>query len=115
MYYVCLLIACSILLIQYAHPTFLCFACLFVCCASAYPFLHLQQCKTSSYRALSFDKKMYVLSNTIKGTCLGACTPMALWLLYECAHDRWDTRAILVMGHMYACLLYTSPSPRDRG
>lgn len=104
MYYVFLLIALSILLIQYAQPTLLCFLCLFVACGAAYPALHLHMCKTPTYRTLPFEKKMYVLSNTIKGTCLGACTPMALWLLYECFHDRWDTRAILVMGHMYAVL-----------
>lgn len=104
MYHVCLLIAASILLIQYARPTILCFLVLFTCCGTAYPILHVQYCKRPNYRRLSFDKKMYVLSNTIKGTSLAACTPMAMWLLYECMQGRWDTRAILVMGHMYAVL-----------
>ena len=104
MYFVFVLIALSILLVEHGSPTLLSFLGLFVCCAAAYPMLHHQKCKTKGYHELSFERKMFVLSNTIKGTCLGACTPMAVLLLFECSQGRWDTRSILMMDHMYAVL-----------
>lgn len=98
------LFALSVYLVRYTSPTWLSFVLLFAGCALAYPALHLAKFREPRYRALSFSRKMYVVSNTVKGLCLCACSPMALFLLYECSRGSWNTRAILVMGHLYAVL-----------
>ena len=98
------LFALSVVLVRYTSPSILLFAVLCVCCTLAYPALHVYKCRQTPYHALTFSRKTYVLSNTIKGTCLCACSPMALFLLYECFHGIWNTRPILVMGHLYAVL-----------
>lgn len=98
------LFALSVFLIRVASPSFFWFICLFGLCALAYPALHLRWYIDPVYRTLTFDRKIYVISNTIKGSVLCACTPMACMLLYECLHNVWNTRQILVLGHIYAVL-----------
>ena len=98
------LFAVSVFLVRIASPTI--FLALVLCgaCAAAYPMVHLRKFRQPAYRSLPFSRKMYVVSNTIKGTVLCACTPMAVMLLYECLQGIWNTRQILVLGHIYAVL-----------
>lgn len=99
-----LLFAGVVCVLKYATPSMVWFVFLSLLCACAYPVLHLQWFRDPVYRALSFDRKMYVVSNTIKGYTLAVCSPIAVFLLYECLHGVWNTRRILVLGHIYAVL-----------
>ena len=108
------LFACMVCVIKFAAPTVLWFILISAACASAYPVLHLTWFHDPSYRALTFERKIYVVSNSIKGYTLGVCSPIALFLLYECLHGIWNTRKILVLGHVYAALDAVSLCMVDR-
>ena len=98
------LFAVSVFLVRMASPSLFWAIMLSAACAAAYPIVHLQMYLDPVYRRLTFTRKMYVVSNTIKGNVLCACTPVAAMLLYECLQGVWNTRQILVLGHIYAVL-----------
>ena len=98
------LFATAVFLTRYASPSAFWFLCLTLACAVAYPMVHLKMYKDVKYRSMVFDRKMYVVSNTIKGMTLCACCPISVFLLYECLHGIWNTRQILMLGHIYAVL-----------
>ena len=98
------LFAISVFLVRFASPTILLGIVLSLACAASYPILHLQKFRQPVYSSLTFSRKMYVVSNTIKGMVLCASSPMAAKLLYECLQGIWNTRQILVLGHIYAVL-----------
>lgn len=98
------LFAAAVFLTRYASPNIVWFVILSVICIIAYPTLHLRMFKDTTYRSIVFERKMYVLSNTIKGMTLCACCPISMFLLYECLHGIWNTRQILMLGHIYTVL-----------
>jgi len=59
--------------------------------------------KSRKYKDLTEDKRVYVVSNLLKGILLGGISPLASMILYQTMYlDQWNNNLIRNVGILYA-------------
>lgn len=75
----------------------------YVVFSSYYVIYHFLDRFSTSFKAISDDKKMYTISNLLKAGILMSITPFAVTELYGIVvHDRWNTNVLRNLGCIYA-------------